>query len=197
LAKEILCLVSSGQFEKARERVKLAQKSKNAQANADDFKILSLLLDLKESGPGTAENSYSQARMKLKDGPHPLAYRLACAFGDAWIQDGQLNKALDCYRDAFAFAPTRIDACDSAKRLMDCMNALGLKAEAADFAMRHFELFHRRRSAFRYELQAARLLAARSLNDAAASTSSSPPSRRPLRRSGRRRQRNARASSSK
>ncbi len=168
LAKEILCLVSSGQFEKARERVKLAQKSKNAQANADDFKILSLLLDLKESGPGTAENSYSQARMKLKDGPHPLAYRLACAFGDAWIQDGQLNKALDCYRDAFAFAPTRIDACDSAKRLMDCMNALGLKAEAADFAMRHFELFIGVGARSDMKLQAARLLAgAGRLNDAA------------------------------
>ena len=157
LIREVLCLASSGQLPRAKERLKSAPQPRTSKSS-DDLHLLSIFIALKESGPASTENSYSQARMELKDGPNLLAYNVATAFGDAWTAGHLPRKALDCYRDAFAFAPSRIEACDSARLLMNCLNDLDLKAEAADFAMRHFELFKGSTVQSDMKLQAARLL---------------------------------------
>ena len=156
--REILCLAASGQLQRAKERLKAEPMAKASKAVSDDLRLLGIYIALKESGPASSENSYSQARMELKDGPNLLAYNIATAFGEAWSSERMQRKALDCYRDAFAFAPSRIEACEAARRLMNCLNSLDLKSEAADFAMRHFELFKGSSVQADMKLQAARLL---------------------------------------
>lgn len=158
LVREIFCLAASGQLQRAKDLLRAAPHYKGFKAASDDIRLLGIYIALKESGPAASENSYSQARMELKDGPNLLAYNVANAFGEAWSAERMPRKALDCYRDAFAFAPSRIEACESARRLMNCLNALDLKSEAADFAMRHFELFKGSSVQSDMKLQAARLL---------------------------------------
>ncbi len=166
--REVFCLAASGQVQAAKERLQ-STPSPKGKAAVDELRLLNVFMLLKESGPYAAATAYSQLRLELKEGPNSLAYNIAMSYGDAWLRENSVAKALDCYREAFAFSPGRLESCESLKRIMTCLNTLGRRSEAADLAMKHLDMFKGAGAHGDMKLQAARLLAsAGRLSDAVA-----------------------------
>ncbi len=178
----ILNQIASGDIPKAKEML-LSFPAPEGKRDEEALKLLNLYLLLKEKGAdsissasldgsgGREEGEEGEEREdenllgkessgEERKGGKEFFFIVYSLIGDECSQDGADELALEAYRRAFDSAPLRKDAFDSLDRILALLDRkTDNPGQAADLAMKQYELFQGAYATAETKLRAARLLA--------------------------------------
>lgn len=172
----ILNQIASGDIPKAKEML-LSFPAPEGKRDEEALKLLNLYLLLKEKGPDSISSaSLGGGGGRGGDGEEDLSgeensgerrkrekeffFIVYSLIGDECTQGGADELALEAYRRAFDSAPLRKDAFDSLDRILALLDRkTDNPGQAADLAMKQYELFQGAYATAETKLRAARLLA--------------------------------------
>ncbi len=169
----ILNQIASGDIPKAKEML-LSFPVPEGKRDEETLKLLNLYLLLKEKGPDSISSaSLGGDRGRRGEGEEDLSgeknsgkrgkeffFIVYSLIGDECSHRGADELALEAYRRAFDSAPLRKDAFDSLDRILTLLDRKTDNPEqAADLAMKQYELFQGAYATAETKLRAARLLA--------------------------------------
>ncbi|MCP3967366.1 MAG: tetratricopeptide repeat protein [Lentisphaerae bacterium] len=155
--QRLYCLIMDNQLRKSRELFPRAYVySKNPEFY--DIQLLSLMQMAKEKKFSELHKSYRKVIEKVPEGPNALVFKIAKYAADHYLKNKQPAAATEFLRDAFSFAPTKLDGKNSLRLLINSYVKADMPDAAIKAALKYIEFYFADPKTVDMQFECARLM---------------------------------------